>query len=263
MPEGMNYLQMPLPRDSGASKMTKIDWSGLNKRQTMDTGVLSAESNISTDEAPYIIPSQKRQLQRSYANPISMFGFDDFLLVVYRSGSQILIDYIRGANTYTGIIKASGATADDEKIQRTIVKFNVYDTPTDPVSGTYIQKLLIFPDKKSIDFNITANFTPGDITNIPDMKYVTVHLSRLFGVDDDRVYASGFNDYANWNLDTAEEYNANNAWCSPAQSNTRANGEFIGITMFANHVVCFKKDYTHEIYNNKNPFRIQDILQSL
>lgn len=94
---------------------------------------------------------------------------------------------------------------------------------------------------------------------VPDIKYATVHLSRVFGVDDDRVYASGYNNYANWNLDTADEYNEANAWCSPAQSNTKAGGEFTGITNFQGHVVCFKRDFMHEIYNTKNPFRLVDI----
>jgi hypothetical protein len=86
-----------------------------------------------------------------------------------------------------------------------------------------------------------------------------VHLSRLFGLSDDCVYASGFNDYTNWNLDTIDEYNESNAWQSKAQSNTKADGNFTGITTFQSHVICFKRDFMHEIYNTKNPFRIQDV----
>lgn len=255
----LRYLQMPLPEGQKTAKLTKIDWSGLNKNKVMDTGVLSAESNISTDGAPYLTPSPKRiQVSGKYTNPISLFGFDGFLLVVYRDGGQIKIDYKTDYNTYTGVLKSSGATAEDET-PRSIVKFNVYDTPTDPVEGKYVKKLLIFPDKKSIDFEISADFTPADMTGVPNLKYVCVYLSRLFGVDNDRIYASGFNDYSNWNLDTIDEASANNAWVSPAQSNVKANGSFTGITAFSNHVVCFKRDYMHELYNTKNPFRIQDI----
>lgn len=254
----LSYLQMPLPQGQNAARTVKINWSGLNYRQTLDTGVLSFESNISTSEAPYLTPSQKRNVYRGgYSNPISMFGFDDFLLVVYNDGGSAKIDYITAnGNAYTGAL-GSGTE------QRSIVKFNVYDTPTDPVGGSYVQKLLVFPDKKSMDFKISSNFTPADmsygINQVPDIKYAAVHLSRLFGVDNDRVYASGFNDYTNWNLDTIDEQNASNAWCSPAQANTKANGSFTGITTFQNHVICFKKDYMHEIYNNKNPFRLYDI----
>lgn len=317
------YLQMPLPESRKHYVMTKRSWSGLNYRQKIDTGALSMENNISTLEAPYLVPSQKRTALKSYSRPIGVFGFDDFLIVIYRSGTTIKVDYITfdeyGSvdNTYTGILKASGATSGDE-YPRCVVQFNVYDTPTDPVSGQYVKKLLIFPDKKSMDFNVSGNnFTISNMsvlvktyTNskkeadgtypppttashnyyyrntynqqvyrwvddtsdsdksgwkvsvppaMPDIKYAAVHLSRLFGVDGDRVYASGYNDYTNWNLDTIDEYNESNAWCSPAQSNTKAGGTFTGITNFQGHIVCFKRDFMHEIYNTKNPFRIQDI----
>ncbi len=316
----LRYLQMPLPKGRKYYKMTKRSWSGLNYRQTIDTGALSMESNISTLEAPYLVPSQKRvSILENYTHPISMFGFDDFLLVIYRSGTSIYMDYIGydadddEYKTYTGTLKNGSASSADE-YPRCVVQFNVYDTPTDPVSGQYVKKLLIFPDKKSMDFEITSDnfsindmsvlikeFTPSDDKNtppdtasrnyyyrntktsdvykwvddtsdseksgwkvsvppaMPDIKYAAVHLSRLFGVDDDRVYASGYNDYTNWNLDTIDEYNESNAWCSPAQSNTKAGGNFTGITNFQGHIVCFKRDFMHEIYNTKNPFRIQDI----
>lgn len=336
----LSYLQMPLPEGRKHYKMTKRSWSGLNYRQTIDTGALSMENNISTLEAPYLVPSQKPiSILDRYTHPISMFGFDDFLLVIYRSGTSIYVDYIiydsdqDEYTTYTGTLQASGASSDDE-YPRCVVQFNVYDTPTDPVSGEYVKKLLIFPDKKSMFFhtddllndenndtgndfkiydmdvlvktykNNTAPYLPPETAShnyyykntstkaieadteygaavyrwvddesdsensgwkvsvppaMPNIKYAAVHLSRLFGVDDDRVYASGYNDYTNWNLDTVDEYNESNAWCSPAQSNTKAGGVFTGITNFQGHIVCFKRDFMHEIYNTKNPFRIQDI----
>jgi len=320
----LSYLQMPLPEGRKHYKMTKRSWTGLNYRQTIDTGSLSMERNISTLEAPYLVPSQMpSSILSEYSHPISMFGFDDFLLVIYRKNTSIYVDYITydtdtGEYTaYTGTLQDGSATKKDD-YPRCVVQFNVYDTPTDPVSGEYIKKLLIFPDKKSMDFEITEDdfpikdmsvlvkeytnstkeadgtYPPPDTAShnyyyrntfnsdvykwvddmsdseksgwkvsvppaMPDIKYAAVHLSRLFGVDDDRVYASGYNDYTNWNLDTVTEYNESNAWCSPAQSNTKAGGVFTGITNFQGHVVCFKRDYMHEIYNTKNPFRIQDI----
>lgn len=321
----LQYLQMPLPQGGKYSKMTKVAFGGLNKRYTLDSGDLSMESNISTSEYPYLTPSyQKKAVFSDYTNPISMFAFDDFIIVIYRANNAILIDYITADNTvYTSKLKSSGATSDDD-VPRSIVQFNVYDTPTDPISGQFIKKLLIFPDKKSMDFEVTKdNFEIKDMSvliktykndtepylppdnashnyyyqntstkakeadtlygsaiyrwvddesdsdnsgwkisippTMPDLKYATVHLSRVFGVDDDRVYASGYNDYANWNLDTVDEYNEANAWCSPSQANTKAGGNFTGITSYQNHIICFKRDFMHEIYNTKNPFRLQDI----
>ena len=418
----LSYMQMPLPEGRKYSKMTKVAFGGLNKRYTVDSGALTMENNISTQEYPYLTPSPyhiNSNLLGAVETPISIAAFDDFVLVVYKEGDSIKISYNTikkkgGSDTivhYTGVLKASGVTEED-MMPRSIVQFNVYDTPTDPVGGKYIKKLLIFPDKCSMFMNIvdaesnpltweeewenaaedkkaetalmkadldvmycyevdsikyyytvilvedtedgdkdkvtykravqkkyeyeradennetetvTAEnaffcdnmdvliksytndkepYLPPDTAShnyyyqntsakakeadtlygaaiykwvddesdkdnsgwkisipptMPDIKYATVHLSRVFGVDDDRVYASGFNDYSNWNLDTIDEYNETNAWCSPSQSNTKASGKFTGITTYQNHVVCFKQDFMHEIYNTKNPFRLQDI----
>jgi hypothetical protein len=401
----LSYLQMPLPQGGRYSKMTKVAFGGLNKRYTHDSGDLSMEKNISTSEYPYLTPSKDwHYLPESYLHPISMSAFDDFVIIVYYDNNKILVDYIiRDRYIYTGILEADADKAKATKdTPRSIVQFNVYDTPTDPVTGQFIKKLLFFPDKASmfmrieeieeefdidtadtgvmyfhngvystvkvirntdkdgkvtytreqtmvgqdkfvcdgmdVDINEYRNekeeidesgakiypppetashngyyrnsfnndiyrwveypiarkekdedgkpkkdengnyvFEKDDDGNyiydgettygwkvsfpptMPDLKYATVHLSRVFGVDDDRVYASGYNDYTNWNLDTIDEYNEANAWCSPSQANTKAGGTFTGITTFQNHVICFKRDFMHEIYNTKNPFRLQDI----
>ena len=404
----LTYLQMPLPEGGKYSKMTKVAFGGLNKRYTLDSGDLSMENNISTNEYPYLTPSNRKEqvYGRSYDYPISMAAFDDFLVVVYceqtYSDSQfrykIKVDYITEDENGRTVIHTGILQSDSDKAKatidtpRSIVQFNVYDTPTDPLTGQFVKKLLFFPDKASMFMNIVkadsdpegwgkdelsradlgvmyywseaeikyyytvalvektqeddgydANkktykrvlvkkheyetsdggittkhttddsffcdgmdvlvkeFTPANedgtppdtashnyyyrnnqTNNIyrwvddtsdseksgwkisipptmPNIKYATVHLSRVFGVDDDRVYASGYNDYTNWNLDTVDEYNESNAWCSPSQSNTKAGGNFTGITTFQNHVICFKHDFMHEIYNTKNPFRLQDI----
>lgn len=260
------YLNIGLPNadNTGSGqryKVSKVQWRGLNLLSNVDSGYLSNACNISMDALPYLVPTPNYyEYKTGYVVPISLFAFDDFLVVVYRQSGAIKLDYITSNATYTGTIKESGATSADD-YQRSIVKFNVYTTPQDPLSGTYEQKLLIFPDKLSMDFKITAS--PVSLSSLgptyPDIKYATVYLSRVFGVDDTRIYASAFNDYANWDLDTADESYSSNAWVSPAQSDTRADGEFTGIATYGSHVIAFKKDYTYELYNNKNPFRIQGL----
>ena len=264
----LTYLQSPLPEGQKYYKSTKLSFSGLNKRHTLDTGVLSYEKNISTVEAPCLTPTPRpKQIKQDLSSDIlDIFGFDDFLVVLSKlSTTHLCIDFIDDKGTFaSGILSETDLTS-----HRSIVQFNVYNKNDegriDVLTGTYTKKLLIFPDKKSLDFNVERNYTtPTELTPAifeiaPTLKYATVHLSRVFGVDDDRVYASGFNDYANWNLDTADEYNESNAWCSPAQSNVKADSKFTGITTYNNYVVCFKRNFMHEIYNTKNPFRIQDI----
>lgn len=370
--KGLTYLQMPLPEARKYSQDTVQPWSGLYRRPSADTGTISYAENISLEEYPYITPAQSPSEPMTLDGKIlGALGYDNKLVVVYRPYDSekkkflncISVNYIEGDNTFTGVL--NDYSSDDKApladySPRSIVRFNVYDNPTDPVGGSYIKKLLIFPDKASMPAEIgnagkggddpliygklyrrieedeeegektiwfyakgdtyedvkTDIFFPVDGMDVlireyegtdadplppasashnyyylnttdpnkkvyrwvddlsdssksgwqacvppsfPPIKYAAVHLSRLFGVSDDRVYASGFNDYTNWNLDTVTEYNEANAWCTPSQSNTNADGNFTGITVFGGHVVCFKKDFMHEIYNTKNPFRIQDI----
>lgn len=271
----LTYLQSPLPEGRKYYKSKKLSFSGLNKRYTIDTGVLSYEKNISTVEAPYLTPSPVPTfIYEPKVNGMTgfisgIFGFENYVVVIFTIENTSYIDYVDDNGRF-----ATGTLSEDITSQRSIVQFNVYEKNeegrVDPLKGKYYKKLLIFPDKKSVDLNVEKDYT--NITDLkpasleidgqhylPNIKYATVHLSRVFGVDDDRVYASGFNDYANWNLDTAEEYNESNAWCSPAQANVKADSKFTGITTYQNHVVCFKRNFMHEIYNTKNPFRIQDI----
>lgn len=264
--ETIPYLGSFVP--DSEKKYRSIQWSfgGLDRRGNVDSGMFADMVNVSVDEVPALVPHSVPDTALSgYQNPISLFASGQFLLVIYRDGDAIKADYIKGGSTYTGVIEASGAAEADE-IPRSVVQFNVYTTPNDPLSGTFDRKILIFPDKVSIDYDISADFTPAALDAptypIPNLRYVTVHGSRLFGVDDDRIYASGFNDYTNWNLDTAEESLASNAWVTTAQSNTKADGAFTGITTYDGHVVCFKRDYTHQINNTKNPFRVADVFQS-
>lgn len=144
----LQYLQMPLPSGRKYSKMTKVSFGGLNKRQVIDSGSLSMESNISTSEYPYLTPcNRKTKYSQGIPNPISMFAFDDFILVVYRLNESIKIAYeSQDHKIYIGTLKAEGATSDDD-VPRSIVQFNVYDTPTDPISGKFVKRLLIFPIK--------------------------------------------------------------------------------------------------------------------
>ena len=81
----------------------------------------------------------------------------------------------------------------------------------------------------------------------------------MFGSDGTRVFASEYNDYAGWNLDTADESLTSNAWVTTTQTNVRADDIITGVTVYQNHVVVFKRGYMHMIYGTENPFRLVDI----
>lgn len=268
----LTYLQLPIPEGQKYYKSTKLSFSGLNRRNTLDTGVLSYEKNISTVEAPYLTPSPKCADVATFSSQIiDIFGFDDFVVVLYVKDGQTMVQFMdEGQRSGKLSAFAYGTLSEtDTTSHRSIVQFNLYpendEGNSDALTLNFVKKLLIFPDKVSVDMHVEKNYdNPTEVEfaslgDVPTLKYATVHLSRVFGVDDDRVYASGFNDYSNWNLDTADEYNESNAWCSPAQANVKADSKFTGITTYQNHVVCFKRNFMHEIYNTKNPFRIQDI----
>ena len=121
--------------------------------------------------------------------------------------------------------------------------------------------MLVFPDKKCClaEGDGPLSFEDISASPMPDIRYATVHMSRVFGVDGDRVYASAFNDCSNWELDTASDIGAENAWATTSQSNTRAIGGFSAVACCDGYAVCFRDDFMQQVYNNKNPFRLVDI----
>lgn len=306
----LTYMQMPLPSGRKSYKRIRADWKGLNRQNPYDTGYISDEMNISTKEYPILTPAQvplaNNQLDGCSTEigeiPICLYGFDKFLIFFYVHKSttgkydirMVYIDietYTRYESAESAFTQLEASVSSLDTSRRQVVQFNVFENPENVLEGEYKRKLLIFPDKKSVDYDIPSisenyvfsvqDMVVKDEAAIPppDMDYVTVHLSRVFGVNGGKIFASGFNDYTNWATDTAikedvsetdedlpqsiisftDGYDENNAWASASQSNTEADGEFTGITTFQGHVVAFKKDFMHEVYNTKNPFRIQDI----
>ena len=270
--EGLTYLQVPLPAHTKLRTVVRTNWSGLNKTQVLDTGEMSHEENISTFEAPYLTPSPNRtDVTNNFAGkaknyrgskPIGLFGFDNFLVLIYKNGLGVMVAHITDIDNSATV--CTGNLGNNSEDKRTVLMFNVFNG--NPLDGTYDKRLVIFPDKRSMKFNPVDGEAPDEIPHMPNVVYATVYLSRIFGVGagtssdkPDRIFVSGFNDYTNWELDTATEYNPSNAWVSAAQSNVKATGEFTGITTYMNSVVAFKKDYMHEITGNSNPFRVNDV----
>lgn len=255
------YGSMSVPSGEDRYRIIRWGWGGLNKTDIIDSGDITDCDGVEINGG-YVDTSPSPVGVVDYAEPIGVYGFDDWLLVLYRDGGKIKADcrYPDG-RVVTGVIgNATGTDKDFET--RSVIQFNVLNGTENIVSAQYDRKLLVFPDKKSFDFAPTSSFTGAELDNLsgyPNIHYATVYGSRVFGVDNDRVYASSFNDYANWNLDTAENTSDSNAWCSTSQSNVKADGDFTGIWTYDNHVVLFKKDFTQLVYNNKNPFRIVDV----
>ena len=258
-----------VPADDGTSgrryTTRQVQWSGLNRGVYIDTGTLTDVSGMTMKALPYLESDNVFADKYSYEGKriINLTGIGDALIVVYNDGSAVKMDVFSPADspvpTAAGVIKEDAA---DDLTYRSIVQFNVYKTPTDPIAGEFDRKVLIFPDKLSMDYvtDVSGNIEFASLGDTyPDIKLAAVQDSRLFGVDDARIYASGANDYANWDLDTATDYSSAHAWCSPTQADSRADGSFTAITSYGGHIVAFKEDFTHELYNNKNPFYLQEL----
>lgn len=254
----LSYLNAFLPKSEEKYSIVRWGWGGINRTDTIDSGQISDCDGVYI-ENQNITASRKFTLYTHYNEPIGIYGFDDFLIVLYRDGGEIKVDWRCGNDVRTGII--GNANGDESDFRpRSVIQFNVATNTENIVEATFDRKLLIFPDRVSMDFRPSASFSPASLgQTYPDILYATVYGSRVFGVDESLVYASSYNDYANWDLDTADETSSANAWVSMSQSNVKADGEFTGIYTYDNHVVLFKKDFMQLVYNNKNPFRIVDV----
>jgi len=255
----LSYLNAAIPTAENKYSVIRWGWRGLNRTDKIDTGQITDCSGVVIDP-PYVVPAKSVHEFTGYAEPISIHGFDDNLLVVYRDGGKIKVDYVKpDGTTYTGVM--GNAKGDDSDFKpRTAVQFNRAEGTENIVSADFVRKILIFPDQYSMNFTVSGDFTPADLGDTyPTIKYATVYGSRVFGVDDNRVYASYHNDYARWDLDTADDFNEANAWVSMSQSNVKADGKFSAIATYDNHVVLFKRDFMQLVYGNNNPFRIVDV----
>jgi len=250
------YMQLPIPSGGASFYRMQAQPAGLNMRAYTDSGEITEGECFTSAYLPEIrpvhTPLKTAELGGSIISAVGIGG--DIFAAVF-DGENTVLNLIRGSN----VIKCLLAKGEDRR-PRSVVRFNVYEDPT-AITGSFKRKILVFPDRITFDADIKEDFTPDSIPDglVPEMDCVTVFNSRLFGVKDGRIYASAFNDYADFNLDTAEDYSEANAWMSETQSNPKAQNTFTAITVYDGHPVGFKADFMQQIYNTKNPFRITDI----
>lgn len=266
----MGYLDAYVPSGGNTSRSARTAWSGLNRKQPQDAGVLSNACNISVRDLPYLRTAPLSETLRQLKGEIhGIFDVGDGAYVVVTQTWEV------GGFSYLWLwyfkddIAASGAfSMITSVIPTSVVPFNVYtEYDSNVVGSTYERKILVFPQcvsftppTESGSFLVSPINIDGNA--VPALSFATVHLGRLWGVKDGKFFASGWNDYADWALPTAEQLDGDVSafpWVSATQSDVNADGSFTAITVYDNHVIGFKKNYMHMIYNNKNPFRIVDI----
>lgn len=261
------FMQVPIPDPDNGYVSIRTGFNGLNETASMDSGEITGGRGFTTAYLPEIrsikAPTEYKALNDALAGKTvtTMAYISGILLIVANDGVKTYLFYVRNSNIFSTVLSE---IADERK--RSFAQFNVYTQPTS-ITGKFDKRILIFPDKKSLpyDVNYDAGLVLSDMKDgegndlVPDMDIVTVFNSRLFGVKDGRIYASGFNSYVNFNLDTAEDINEANAWMTETQSNPKAQNTFTALTVYDGHPVAFKPDYMQQIYGTKNPFRISDI----
>lgn len=208
----------------------------------------------------------RREPPGDYANdPKKIVNAEFVFLNRIRNNTRMMRLLCTGWYTNIGNIEGEIATKPQVKARanksRCLVRFNVFTNTDSPLTSDVIKKILVYPDMMASVEDYTSDNMDYDYfgEKLPILDYATAQNSRVFGVTNNTVFASGYNSYTNYRMDNAINSSAENAWYTTTQSNTKGDGNFTGIAAYGGHVVCFKKDFMHEIYNNKNPFRIQDV----
>lgn len=260
----MSYLSAYIPSPNSSQRSVKTSWSGLNRKQTQDSGELSDAHNVGMSAFPFLVSTKGSK--RIWECPtghtvvsVHSTGNESYA-VITRKENKLYFHYVSEEKT---VSVQEGF--DDEGGIPSIALFNVYEgKPDDIVSAKFNRMILIYPYCLSFDpegdGTLKTFNTSGNV--VPKLKHVTVMNGRVFGVLDGKFYASEWNDYAGWRLSAADDSSdvlASRAWVSTTQSDIDASGEFTGITVYDGHVIGFKRNFMHMLYNNKNPFRIVDV----
>lgn len=252
--------EAPLPPAPRTRVRRLTGTAGLDRRPGAGEG--SAEDLQGFD--PRVFPSlstikQPIPILRDMpGNHLSLHAVGTSLFIVYEEGGTVYLWRRRENGEETRV----AMTTENLTAPRTILPFNRYSDPEDPLSGSWRHMAVVYPDglwfepeAEEISFE-TLTGTGG----APEIEHACVHLSRVFGAKGDRLYACAYNDPGNWNLDTASDVSAANAWASTVQSNTNATGDFTALCVYDGHVLAFKRGFCHILNNNKNPFRVADLL---
>jgi hypothetical protein len=260
-----SYMGTYIPEGEREYETIRWNFGGINRRDLIDTGEftdmcgISSEGDYLTVDPPF---SHSSDVSAKYDQPVQVEDFDRFVLVLYlNAGGGLMADMIAPGLPATTVTVSQDNDYGNAK--RSVVLFNVCETEDGNIlTAQFKPTILIFPDKKSFPATPESGMqmTAADLGDTyPDLKTATSFQGRVFGSDGDRVMASEYNDYAGWNLDTADESLSSNAWVTTTQTNVRADDVVTGVTVYQNHVVVFKRGYMHMVYGTENPFRLVDI----
>lgn len=234
----------------------------LDLRGGIRGGALTSAEGVDPRRLPEIAPLGAVQISTLplVGRPTGMAALGGRLYVTALDGERGVLHCLRDGVLLSSV---SYEPIGGEDEWREIVQFNVYSNPADPLSGEYRHMGIVFPDGIffPLDTDTPAIETPEQTLGkaMPRLSHICVHLSRLFGTAGDRIYASAYNDPQDWNVDTATDAGAQNAWAATVQSNTAAGGDFTALAVFGGQLHAFKEGFCHILSGTKNPFRVGDL----
>ena len=259
-------MQQPMPKShlplgEKGSVLQINGFTGIDRRGGIGAEILAEAEGFDTLFLPEAIPActpRDMEVALPGGEPIAIHRMGHDLFVVSNMSGMGLLTRIRpgkAAQTVTLGTRYAGAA-------RTVICFNRYTHPLDPLNGDFVRAGIIYPDMLSFDLDAekfeVVPFMPEDGVMPPAFSQACVHLSRVFGISDNRLFASAYNDPCDFNLDTAIDVGAANAWASTVQSGK--TGDFTAATVFDGHVLMMREDATYIINGTKNPFRVAELL---
>lgn len=250
-----------IPARSGEEVLQVSGFSGLDRRGGIGATLLRDAEGLETRFLPELSTAEvprEMALTLPGGTPLSIHGMGrDLFIFSNQSGMGLLTRVRPDGDTQTVELGTLQAGA-----ERTLVCFNRYTNPLDPLNGRFVRAGIIYPDMFSLDLDAeqlsVIPFMPADGVMPPVLSHACVHLSRIFGTHGDCILASAYNNCMNFNLDTATDTGAANAWASAVQSGV--TGEFTAATVFDGHPLLMREDITYVINGTKNPFRIAELL---
>ena len=266
---GQSYVPSYTSKELPIYQKKQVYFYGLNRNDDSDDGYLSDCLDIDASKFPAIVPSRSSSLiynnSDTLEKPHSIYAFNGSVYVVScNSGTLKIVKYAGGSTT---TVTYEGTSISDD-IHRELAVYCAYEGGDDDIvyEKTAVYYLICMPDR----IYIPVDFESGDefevIQDAPALTHMTVHNGRIFGAKEGLVICSASTGFTDWTTDSSgvsEDstlvYNETNAWYSTTQSNTKSLGDITAIVSYDGHPVFFKKDYMHQINNNKNPFRVYDI----
>lgn len=251
-----------LPKQGARQSYRLSGFTGLDLRGGIRPGTLAAAEGIDPRRFPEVaaLPAPAYTGTAFPGEMLSLHVLGDIVFAVAYSDQKTYLYRLE----YGGTERVPIATGRAD-VHRSISLFHRYSDPDRPDTGLRERVGIVLPEQLCIYLDSKEELKVAPLCEegvvAPHMRQGCVHLSRLFGVGGDRVYASRYNDAGRWDLDTATDSGAANAWYSVVQSSSYGEGDFSAITVYDGHVLCMKQDSVQIINNTKNPFRVAGLLE--